>query len=106
MNKLIELSKKTIDIINTHGQKYIVRDRKTNAINTFLFALLHTQKNISMNSVAANINAYNIQHTKNTSTISRQSFLSRYNSLPLDFFKSIYDDIGNQLDLIKINLMI
>ena len=101
MIKLIELSKKIIDIINTHGQKYIVRDRKTNAINTFLFAILHTQKNISMDSVAANINAFNIQHTNNTNTVSRQSFLSRYNSLPLDFFKSIYDDIGHQLDLIN-----
>jgi len=41
MNKLIELSKKAKDIINKHGQQYILRDRKTNAINTFLFALLH-----------------------------------------------------------------
>ena len=34
MNKLIELSKKAKDIINKHGQQYILRDRKTNAINT------------------------------------------------------------------------
>ena len=54
-----------------------------------------------MDSVAANINAFNIQHTNNTISISRQSFLTRYNSLPLDFFKSIYDDIGHQLDLIN-----
>ena len=26
------------------------------------------------------------------------SFLSRYNSLPLDFFKSVYEDIGNQFN--------
>ena len=69
MNYLIELSKKAADIINTHGQQYILRDSKTNAVNTFMFALLHTQKNISMDSVAANINALNIQHKQNTNTI-------------------------------------
>ena len=40
MNKLIELSKKAADIINTHGQQYILRDR-INAVNTFMFVLLH-----------------------------------------------------------------
>ena len=54
-----------------------------------------------MDSVAANINALNIEHKQNTNTISRQSFLSRYNSLPLDFFKSVYEDIGNQFDLMN-----
>ena len=62
------MSKKAADIINTHGQQYILRDR-INAVNTFMFALLHTQKNISMDSVAANINALNIQHKQNTNTI-------------------------------------
>ncbi len=60
MNKFIELSNNAANIINTHGQQYILRDR-INAVNIFMFALLHTQKNISMASVAANINALNIQ---------------------------------------------
>ena len=63
------MSKKAADIINTHGQQYILRDSKKNTVNTFMFALLHTQKNISMDSVAANINALNIQHKQNTNTI-------------------------------------
>ena len=34
-----------------------------------LFYIFHAQKNISMDSVAANINALNIEHKQNTNTI-------------------------------------
>ena len=60
-----------------------------------MFGLLHTKKEMSMDSTSSHINYFNSSH-KDGSHISRQSFLNRYDQLPLSFFQQIFKgiDIG------------
>ena len=81
--KIINMSKRIKKIILENGKQYIKRDKKTNSLHGFLFGLLHTEKDVSMDTVAARFNTLNIREFKSDTTIARQSFLNRYNSLPL-----------------------
>ena len=46
--KIIKLANSIRRIIHKNGSRYITRSRKSNEFDAFLFYLLHTQKDISM----------------------------------------------------------
>ena len=95
--KLFELAKIIKHIINKHGKKYIMRNRKSNEIDGILFYLLHTQKDISMDTVTGSLNDFNKKYLKRNH-ISRQSFSSRSKKLPEIFFENVCFDICNTID--------
>ena len=98
ISKIINMSKQINKIILENGKQYIKRNKKTNSLHGFLFGLLHTEKDVSMDTVAARFNTLNIREFKSNSTIARQSFLNRYNSLPLEFFEKVSNGIGTLIE--------
>ena len=98
ISKIINMSKQINKIVIENGKDYIKRNKKTNSQHGLLFGLLHTEKDVSMDTVAAGFNTLNIREFKAIDTIARQSFLNRYNSLPLEFYENVSDKIGTLID--------
>jgi len=98
ISKIINMSKQINKIVIENGKDYIKRNKKTNSLHGLLFGLLHTEKDVSMDTVAAGFNTLNIREFKAIDTIARQSFLNRYNSLPLEFYENVSDKIGTLID--------
>lgn len=90
-SKFLRLYEHIRKSVSKYGDSLIKRSKKTNPLNTLLFGLLQTQNHKSMDSVAADINSC----SKNESHISRQSFLSRYNQLPISFFQNVADELDS-----------
>lgn len=102
ISAIVELSKKLKDFINNNSYKYIKRFRKTNIIDGFAFKIIQAQKDMSQEKATYVLNSFKKSKTK-TEIINRSSFVDREKQLTVDFYKSVYDIINGDLNILYNN---
>lgn len=97
INKINKFSQFLHDYISEYKMTNS-RVKKSTVLDGILFKLLYSQLNNSQPKTASNINHLKLVH-KFGLQLSRQSYISRENSIPLKFYEDLFTDISKYADI-------